>query len=205
MGLAQPVKRYTPSEYYQLEREAGFKSEYYGGEIFAMAGGTTRHSRIVTNIVGEIHQRLKGSPCTVLESNQRLKVLATGLRAYPDVNVYCDPIEYDEEDAWSETATNPTVVFEVLSPSTESYDRGFKSAIYRQIELLKAYVLIAHDEPRVEVYTRQPNNSWLLTEASGLDAVVALSAVSISLLLSDVYDRVEFGPATTPPRRPPPV
>jgi len=198
MGVLQPVKRYTPQEYYALERVAEYKSDYYDGEIFAMAGGTTRHSVIVINIGGELRQRLKGNPCAPYESNQRLKVLETGLRIYPEVSVYCGPLEYDEEDLFKETATNPTIVFEVLSPGTESYDRGFKSANYRRIASLKAYILVSQDAPHVEVYERQSDKLWLLREESKLDAEVELPGLGIALPLSEIYDRVEFPPPSIP-------
>src|SRR5260370_5312452 len=120
MGLPKQTKRYTPAEYYELERKADYKSDYYDGEIFGMAGGTERHSLICTNVGGEIRQRLKGTPCAAYESNLRLKVKATGLRTYPDVSVYCGELERDPDDPQGETMTNPTLLFEVLSPSTEA-------------------------------------------------------------------------------------
>jgi Uma2 family endonuclease len=124
-----PRKRYTPQEYYALEREAAYKSDYYDGEIFAMAGGTIAHSLICSNLVREVGNRLKGGPCAAYESNLRLKVQATGLRCYPDVGVYCGAMERDPDDPKSETVINPTVLIEVLSESTEAYDRGFKAII----------------------------------------------------------------------------
>src|SRR3989442_163282 len=104
MGLRQPPTRYTPQEYYALERAAAYKSEYYDGEIYAMAAVTSIHSCIVTNILGELHQRLKGNPCAPYDSNLRVKVSATGLRTYPDASVFCEELEYDPEDSESETA-----------------------------------------------------------------------------------------------------
>ncbi len=200
MGLPQPVKRYTPAEYYALERAATYKSEYYNGEIFAMSGGTTLHSLISANVVGEVRQLLKRKPCTPYESNLRLKIKATGLRTYPDASVYCDPIEYDEDDSGIETATNPTVVFEVLSESTERYDRGFKAENYRRLESLRVYVLVAQDSPHVEVYERQGDHSWLLREYKGLDAAAPIPAIDIVLPLSEIYFRVVFPPPSFPGR-----
>ena len=200
MGLPKSVKRYTPQEYYALEREAEYRSDYYDGEIFAMAVGTTTHALIVLNIGGEIRQRLKGNPCAAYDSNQRLKVLATGLRCYPDVSVYCGKMEYDPEDSQRDTATNPTILFEVLSESTEKYDRGMKPLNYRRIKSLKAYVLISQDQPLVEVFERQQNNTWLLREESRLDASVNLPGAEIALPLAEIYDRVVFPPVKeTPP------
>ena len=192
MGVAQPQKRYTPEEYYALEREAAYKSDYYDGEIFSMAGGTAQHSRIVTNILGELHARLKGKPCAPYESNLRVAVRATGLRTYPDASVFCEPIEFDPKDPENTTALNPTVLFEVRSQTTEAYDRGFKSNNYRRIESLKAYLLVSQTDAHVEIYERQGGGTWLLSEAKGLDAVVSIVAIGVELPLSDVYDRVEF-------------
>jgi Uma2 family endonuclease len=198
MSLPQPQKRYTPQEYYALEREAAYKSDYYDGEIFAMAGGTAQHSRIVTNILGELHVRLKGKSCTPYESNLRVKIRATGLQTYPDASVYCDPIEFDPEEPENTTALNPTVVFEVLSRTTEAYDRGFKADNYRRIESLKAYVLVSQEDPHVEVYERQAEGTWLLREARGLDARVSIPSIDVALPLADIYDRVEFAARVSP-------
>jgi Uma2 family endonuclease len=200
MGLAQSIKRYTPEEYYALERQAAYKSDYYDGEIFAMSGGSSRHSLIVMNIGGELRQQLKGKPCAPYESNLRLTVKATGLRAYPDVSVYCGQLEYDDEDHQTETATNPTVLFEVLSPSTEAYDRGFKSENYRKIASLRAYVLVAQETPHIEVYERQADNSWLLREEDRLDGAIHLPAISVILSPAEIYDRIAFPPTDVPPR-----
>jgi Uma2 family endonuclease len=192
MGLAKPVQRYTPEEYYCQERAAQYKSDYYRGEIFAMSGGTIRHSLISANLVGELRQRVKGKPCTAFEANLRLKVKATGLRTYPDASLYCDPIERDEEDPAGETVTNPTVLFEVLSKSTEAYDRGLKAENYRRIDSLKAYVLVSQDSPHVELFERQADGLWLLREARGLDAVLAIPPIAVDLPLAEIYERVDF-------------
>lgn len=199
MGLPQPTKRYTPEEYYRLEREAAYKSDYYAGEIFAMAGGTITHSTICSNLVREVGNRLKGKPCAAFESNLRLKVKATGLRTYPDASVYCEPYERDEEDPAGETLTNPIVLFEVLSPSTERYDRGMKAANYRQIQSLQAYVLVSQDIPRAEVLERQPDGSWSLRDVTGKEASIHLRALNIDLPMAEVYDRVDFAAAETEP------
>jgi Uma2 family endonuclease len=200
MSLPQPTKRYTPEEYYELERESDHKSDYYDGEIFDMSGGTTRHSLITANITGSLWGQLRGKACRVVESNQRLKIKATRLRCYPDISVYCGPIEYDEEDRFAETAVNPTALFEVLSPSTEAYDRGLKAESYRRIPSLRAYVLVSQEGPHVELYERQGDQSWLLTEQSTLGASLRLPFISVELLLAEIYDRVEFPASPTLPR-----
>jgi Uma2 family endonuclease len=201
MGLPQPVKRFTPAEYYRLEREAQYKSDYYDGEIFAMSGGTSKHSLICTNISGELRHRLKGKPCVAYESNLRLRIKATGLRTYPDVSVYCGALEHDDEDSGGETVTNPTVLFEVLSKTTEGYDRGFKAENYRQIESLRAYLLVSQNSAHVETYERQPDGSWLLREARGLNAMLAIPAIGIELPLAEIYDRVDFSTPAPPEER----
>lgn len=193
MSVPQPVKRYTPQEYYRMERAASYKSDYYKGEIFNMSGGTARHSLIIMNIGGELRIRLKGKPCTPYESNLRLKIKSTGLRTYPDVGVYCGPLEFDPEDDGIETVTNPTAVFEVLSKSTEGYDRGFKAENYRKIETLHSYVFVSQNSPHVEIAERQGNGTWSLREANGLEAVLTIPSIGVDLPLAEIYDRIEFG------------
>src|SRR5258706_1201652 len=182
-----PRKRYTPQEYYALEREATYKSDYYDGEIAAMAGGTIAHSLICSNLVREVGNRLKGGPCVAYESNLRLKVRATGLRCYPDVSVFCGALERDPEDPKLETVTNPTVLIEVLSESTEAYDRGFKADNYRRIESLRAYVLVSQTSPHVEVYERPAGGAWLLGGAKGLGARGKIPSTRGGLALAGIF------------------
>lgn len=192
MALPQPSTYVTPQEYYARERKADHKSEYYQGEIFAMAGTNTRHSIIGTNLLGELYGRLKGGHCRPHNSDQRIKVAATGLRAYPDASVFCSKMEYDPEDVQRETAVNPTMLFEVLSESTEAYDRGTKSEQYRRIASLQAYVLISQKTAHVEHYERREDGSWNFTEASGLETAMLLPALGIELLLGDLYAGAEL-------------
>jgi Uma2 family endonuclease len=192
MAIPQRIKRYTVQEYYALERVADYKSDFYAGEIFAMAGGTVRHSLICSNLVREVGNGLKGKPCRAYESNLRLKTKYTGLRTYPDVSVYCGALERDEEDPASETVTNPSVLFEVLSPSTEGYDRGLKAENYRRIESLQAYVLVSQATAHLEIYERQANQTWLLREEHGIESVLAIRAIGVDLPLAEVYDGVDF-------------
>jgi Uma2 family endonuclease len=192
MSVPQRIQHYTVREYYELERDASYKSDFYQGEIFAMAGGTARHSLICSNLGRELGNRLKRSPCTVYESNLRLKILATGLRTYPDVNVYCQPLERDEEDPDGNTYTNPTVLFEVLSKTTEAYDRGFKASNYRRIESLKAHVLVSQTSPHVEAYHRQSDGTWVFIESIGIDSMMNLPSLGIELPLAEIYERFDF-------------
>ena len=194
--MPRATKRYTPQEYYALERTAEDRSDFFAGEIFAMAGGSTAHSLIKVNLTGELRSMLKGKRCGVYDSDQRLKVKTNGLRCYPDAAVYCGPLDYDEEDANTETATNPTVIFEVLSKSTEAYDRGLKAESYRTIESLKAYVLISQDRPHVELQERLTDGTWRLSWAAGMDGVIRLPDIDVEFSLGELYDRVDFTGAT---------
>jgi len=191
MGMStQPTQRLTPAEYLALERSAEIKGEYFDGEIFAMAGASREHNLIVSNLVGELREKLRSSPCEVYSNDMRVKVDATGLYTYPDVVVACHKPEFEDEHV--DTLLNPTLLIEVLSESTEKYDRGKKSGHYRQLTSLKEYLLVSQDEPHVEHYARQGDGHWLLTEATGVEASIELPAVSAELRLSEVYSRVTF-------------
>ena len=122
----------------------------------------------------------------------RLRVKATGLRTYPDVSVYCGPLELDPEDPTGQTLTNPSVIIEILSPSTESYDRGLKASNYRRIESLQAPVFINQEQPRVEAYFRQADGTWAFREIEGLDKVLKIEAIGVAIPLSEIYDRIDF-------------
>lgn len=185
-----PQRRLSAQEYLQIERAAETRSEFFAGETFAMTGASRRHNLIVTNVSGETSSQLKDRPCEVYASDMRVKVSRTGLYTYPAVIVVCDEPQF--EDAEVDTLLNPNVLFEVLSESTEDYDRGRKFANYRQLDSLRAYVLIAQDRPHVEMYTRQPNNDWLLSETSGLDAVLTIPSIDCRLALAEIYDKVQF-------------
>jgi Uma2 family endonuclease len=193
MGIAQQTKRYTPAEYFELERVAEYRSEYFDGEIYAMSGGTDEHSAICGNLIVALNIRLRGGDCVVRDSNMRLRVQATGLGTYPDAAVYCGEPQFDPEDTEHHTRVNPTVVFEVLSASTEAYDRGEKFDHYQKIPTLKGYVLVNQWRARVEVFERQPDDSWLLRNANGTDSVT-IPGIDISLPLAEIYQDVTFQP-----------
>jgi Uma2 family endonuclease len=189
--MSQQVISYiSPEEYLRLERQAEHKSEYVNGEIFAMSGASRKHNLITQNIGSEFNQQLRGKPCEVYANEMRVKVTATGLYTYPDVVVVCGEPKF--EDKYVDTLLNPTVLVEVLSPSTERYDRIAKSSYYRTLESLAEHLLVAQDEVRLEQYVKQPNGQWLLFESTSLDAVVELPSISCSLALRDVYDKVTF-------------
>ncbi|MDI6793198.1 MAG: Uma2 family endonuclease [bacterium] len=180
----------THEEYLAIEREADHKSEYFNGEIFAMSGASRRHNLMVVNVLAGLHRQLRKRPCEVYASDMRVKVSATGLYTYPDVIVVCEPPQL--EDKWKDTLLNPTVVIEVLSKSTESYDRGAKFEHYRAIKSLSDYILIAQDKYHVECYVRQPDNSWLFSEAKELHETIHIASVECEFALEDVYEKVEM-------------
>jgi Uma2 family endonuclease len=187
---SQAETHYTPEEYLALERQAPCKSEYYAGEIFAMAGASRWHNLIVTNVLREFSLQLKGRPCTTYPSDMRVKVSPTGLYTYPDVIVVCGEAQF--EDHQQDTLLNPTLIVEVLSESTEAYDRGGKFAHYRKLPSLMEYVLIAQTKPHIEHYVRQPDNRWLLAEADSLPDTVHLASIDCRLALAEVYDKVDI-------------
>jgi Uma2 family endonuclease len=195
MSLAPQL--YTPAEYLALERAADHRSEFYAGEIFAMAGASKEHSLIVGQVVRIIGNQLRGGPCRQYPQDMRVKVDETGLYTYPDVVVACG--EHRFEDNAFDTLLNPTLIIEVLSPSTEAYDRGIKFQHYKKLESLQQYVLIAQDRASVEVFTRTESGDWLLKDAQSLTDGVSLGSIGADLPLAEVYENVEFPDEPLPP------
>jgi len=193
----QPKTILTPEQYLEIEREAEYKSEYYQGEMFAMAGAQEAHNLLVANLVAGLHQQLRSRPCRVYPSDMRVRVSATGLYTYPDVVVVCgEPRFLDEQQ---DTLLNPSLVVEVLSPSTEAYDRGRKSEHYRLIESLGEYLLVASDRLHADLYTRQPDGRWLLTSAGRLEDSLDLESAGCRLALVDLYEKVGLPGSQWPP------
>lgn len=190
--MSTALNRITPQEYLIRERQASIKSEFYQGEIFAMGGGSANHSLIAANFVGEARNSLKGRPCAVFNSDLRVQVRSTGLYTYPDATIVCGELLFDDDHR--DTLLNPTVIVEVLSDSTEKYDRGKKSNHYRQIASLKELILIAQDRSHVERFTRQPNGDWLFHEQKELTADFELKSLGISIAISELYRGVKFEP-----------
>ena len=186
----QPNKKYTPSEYIALERNSETKSEFFNGEIFAMTGATERHNLITLNIAGGLWQQMKGRSCKTYSNDMRVKVSQTGLYTYPDVVGICDEPRFDDDHA--DTLLNPTVIFEVLSKTTEAYDRGEKFMHYRKIDSLKEYLLVSQNKRFVEHFFRQPDNNWLLFEKEGRASTLELKSINCRLSLAEVYDKVEL-------------
>lgn len=180
----------TPEEYLALERKAETKSEYLRGEVFALAGASRKHTIIAANALSQFVVQLKGRRCTVHGSDLRVKVRSSGLYTYPDVVVVFGRAQF--EDRHQDTLLNPTVIMEILSPSTESYDRGAKFAHYRTLASLSDYLLIAQASATVEHYERQPDGKWLLSTYDGLEAIVPLPSIGCELPLAELYDKIEW-------------
>ena len=192
---AEPEPYITPEEYLALEREAETKSEYYEGRmygVYALAGAGESHALIVTNLVVSLGTQLRDRPCRVYSSDMRVKVTDAGLYTYPDVVVVCGPARF--EDDRRDTLVNPSVIIEVLSPSTEGYDRGKKFELYRNLESLTDYILIAQDHSLIEHFARRPDDTWLLTVCNDLDAAVQIESIGCALPLADVFAKVEWPP-----------
>ncbi len=183
-------QRYTYDEYLVRERVADTKSEYFGGQIFAMAGGSPRHNSIGVNLVASLKNRLRGSPCRPFNSDQRIRISASGLATYPDVSIICGELQLDAQDA--DAIVNPRVLFEVISKSTEGYDRGKKFDFFRQIDSLSEYVLVSQEDSQVECFTRQSDGNWLLSITKGLSGSLRLSTVSVELPLMEIYEDIVF-------------
>ena len=190
----------TEGEFLVLERAAPFKSEFFGGEMFAMAGGTPMHSLIGTNVGSEFSLRLKGRPCVAFNADLRVKVEETGLLTYPDLSVICGAMQFAEDT--DDTVTNPSVLVEVLSDSTQSYDRGTKFDHYKKIPSLREYLLVRQHEPSVELFIRQQNGDWLLRQATGLEATLTIPSLEITISLAEIYANVKFVPVPIRPQIP---
>ncbi|MBE0544443.1 MAG: Uma2 family endonuclease [Verrucomicrobia bacterium] len=190
MAIPKTVRHLTEAEYLAIERAAEFKSEFFDGEMFAMAGGSPMHSLIATNLAREVGNRLKGRPCVPFNSDLRLKIMATGLHTYPDLSVVCGPLEFADQE--EDTIINPTLLAEVLSDSTEGYDRGKKFEHYRQIPTLREYLLVSQKEPRIEQFVRGDDGEWRLREAAGMEAEIQLPSLQITLPLAEVFAQVKF-------------
>lgn len=181
---------YSEEEYLEMEREAPTKSEYIAGQIFAMAGGSSNHSIVSVNVVSIAKGQLRGKGCRPYNSDMRVRVSKTSFDTYPDMSIICGAPEF--LDAKQDTLLNPVAIVEVLSPSTEAHDRGDKFAHYQRLDSLQEYLLVAQDQPRIDRYVRQPDNTWLLTVCEGLKSELPLASVPCRLALAEVYEDVAF-------------
>ena len=186
----------TPEQYLKIERAAERKSEYYDGEMFAMDGAREGHNLIVANLISHLGQQLRSKPCRVYPSDMRVRLGSTTRYSYPDVVVVSGEPQFLDEQF--DTLLNPTLLVEVLSPSSESFDRGRKFGYYRSIDSLRDYLMVSSERMSADLYTRQPDGRWLLAMAAEepRDAI-EIPSINCRVTLSDIYDKVEFTP---PPR-----
>ncbi|MDQ1560450.1 MAG: hypothetical protein QOD32_3510 [Pyrinomonadaceae bacterium] len=178
----------TPEEYLTLERAAEYKSEYLDGEIFAMVGASRKHNLIAGNVFASLKQLLRDKPCETYISDMRVRIPAANVYTYPDVAVVCGESQFEDEAV--DTLLNPTLIVEVLSKSTASYDRTAKFGYYRTLASVTEYLLVAQNDYHVEHYAKQADSRWLLADIRGLESRVELASVGCTLALSEVYDRV---------------
>jgi len=174
-----------------LDRAAEFRSEFLDGEIVAMSGGSARHSGLKVNLTIAVGTALRGTSCRVFDSDLRVRV-SPRMYTYPDLAVVCGKAVF--ADQCEDILLNPTVIFEVLSPSTEYYDRGVKLRRYREIESLMDYVLVAQDQVNIEHYTRSGENTWTLRDYRRAEDVLMIASIGVSVPLAAIYERIEFAP-----------
>jgi len=187
--MSVPKIRITPQEYLAFERKSEIKHEFYNGEIFAMGVASREHNPVCMNVGSEVSTQLKNKTFEIYMNKMRVFVPATGLYTYPDIVVVCSEPQFQDEEF--DTLLNPTLIIEVLSPSTESYDRGKKFANYRSIESLQEYLLIAQDEYHIERYMRR-GEFWLLSEARTIEEHMELTSIECVLDMREVYDKINF-------------
>jgi Uma2 family endonuclease len=187
-AMSRPARsaQYTYAEYRRFEDATDAKHEYLEGQILAMAGGTPEHAALGAAVIGLLSEQLTGGPCYPLSSDLRVRVPATGLATYPDVTVVCGALERDPEDP--NAIVNPTLLVEVLSDSTEAYDRGEKLAHYRLIPSLREVVLVSHRERRIERRWRDPEGTWRAEDA-GRGGTAELTSIGARLVVDAIYDR----------------
>jgi Uma2 family endonuclease len=195
---SNPVSKLTEEQYLAIERAAEFKSEFLDGVMYAMSGGSMRHSYLAVNLIAELSAMLRGGECQIFNSDLRVRV-SPRMYAYPDVSVVCGkPLL---ADGHQDVLLNPVIIVEVLSPSTEQYDRGMKFQLYRTIESLREYILVDQDKVLIEQYIRQDANTWTLRDHPTLEDELKMDSIGVSLPLRLIYDRVDLLP---PPRVPSP-
>ena len=187
---AAPQIKFSEEEYLAMERESDIKHEFYRGEIFAMAGSSPNHDRIAGDTYSSLNTQLRKSGCEVFSSEIRVRVNPTRSYTYPDIKVVCGEQEFTKDKPPS--LLNPTLIIEVLSPSTAEYDKAGKFSEYRKLASLQEYILIAQDEPLIEHYVRQPDATWVLRDFTSMEAVIELKSIECTLALADIYSRVSF-------------
>lgn len=199
MGLAKlkTERDFSPEEYLDFERAGDVRHEFLDGQVFAMAGESLMHSRVCTNLSGEVRAKLKGKSCEPLSPNMKVRTSTASLFAYPDLTIVCGEPQF--HDTKKDVLINPKIIFEVLSPLTEKYDRTTKFARFRMgNESLTDYILVSQDRPLVEHFTKQIDGDWVYRSYGELGDTFDIESIEISLDLSEIYDRVEFEPLNEP-------
>ena len=184
------VTHVTPEEYLAAERLSETRSEYLDGGVYPMTGGTANHIRIVSNITTELNTQLRGRRCDVFPVDMKVRLPDLQKFFYPDVTVVCGELQYHDER--KDIILNPTLVVEVLSPSTEAFDRGAKFQAYRTIASLKEYILVSQERPQVEQYVSDGDGKWTYSSTAVLGSALALPSIECTLNLNAVYDKVDF-------------
>lgn len=191
--VKEPATKYnyiSPEEYLAMERESEEKHEYYKGKVFAMSSASVRHNDIFHNLYGHLVIFLKGKNCKPYGSDLRIHIPSNSLYAYPDISIICGKPE--TTDLFADNVTNPSVIIEILSKTTMDYDRGTKFGLCRSIKTLNEYILIDSTSILVELYSRQKDNSWVLSEYKKLTDSFNISTINLTLFLNDVYEDVSF-------------
>lgn len=199
--VANPKKRYTLEEYFELERKSEERFEFFGGEVFCMSGVSREHDQIESNLNFYLRAKLRGRTCRAFLANMRLKVPSAPPYRYADLSALCGEAKF-EEIGGVDALVNPSLVVEVLSPSTEAYDRGDKFTHYKSIPGFSEYLLVAQHRPHVTHFAKQPEGSWTYNEYNDLEAVLKLSSLGCELGMAEVYENVAF---ESPPAEPPSV
>jgi Uma2 family endonuclease len=184
-----PKTKLSEVDYLAIERESPTKNEYYKGEMFAMAGAGNNHNIITANIIISIGSFLRGKGCTVYPSDMRLHIPENGLYTYPDAMVVCNPKQFRDEK--KDTILNPVLIVEVLSPTTEGYDRGEKFRLYRSIPTLQEYLIIDSQQYTAEIYHKNREGHWVLTDAQDIHSSLPLASIMFELSLQDIYAGVD--------------
>ncbi|MDQ0638500.1 Uma2 family endonuclease [Pedobacter sp. W3I1] len=188
--LAYQKRHYTVEEYLEMEKESQEKHEYFQGEIFAMSGAGDNHNEIFSNVFGEIAYKLKGTPCRPYGSDKRMNIPENTLFTYPDISIYCNGLAHSDVDV--DTSILPTVIIEILSPSTKNYDRGKKFNLYKDIPSLREYIMIDSESVLVEAYYIDDEQNWALHKHEEISDMLNLVSMGFDIALSDIYDHVRF-------------
>ncbi|TCD25148.1 Uma2 family endonuclease [Pedobacter psychrodurus] len=189
-AVAYQKRRYTIEEYLEMEKASTVKHEYFQGEVFAMSGAGDNHNNIFSNVFIEIGNKLKGKPCRPYGSDKRMNIPENTLFTYPDISIYCNGLTHTDID--EDTSILPTVIIEILSPSTKNYDRGKKFNLYKDIPSLKEYIMIDSESVSVEAFYVNENKNWAFKDHKEITDVITFVSMGFDLALTDIYEHVRF-------------